>query len=318
MRRSMVPILPPSERRTGVPSTPSLAIKLWDWRVDVSVCIAASISHSASVSAWANRGRWLSWTNALEACAVPTIRTAAALRPPETARGKPRRRQTEPGTPAPACLRARPAGRAPRPGWARRSGARSPEPRHQPIQSVEPCPDLSFRHDALDVEHLEKLFDADDGHLKIAVETAARAELEDAGAHRDHVLLRQPRLGDLDLAAARLPFLEPHRPGLGRDVVHAAQYGCDVGIDRLGGERSELGREGGFEPQRDFDKRIIGGGALSLAAMQLQSLCAKYGAVGGDAGIADGRGDERKRAAPHGGRQSAHAGLTEGPIDDAG
>src|SRR5262245_13623465 len=51
MRRSMVPILPPSERRTGVPSTRSLAIKLWDWRVDVSVCMAASISRSTSASA---------------------------------------------------------------------------------------------------------------------------------------------------------------------------------------------------------------------------------------------------------------------------
>ena len=47
----MVPILPPSERRTGVPSTRSLAIRLWDWRVDVSVCMAASINHSASAGA---------------------------------------------------------------------------------------------------------------------------------------------------------------------------------------------------------------------------------------------------------------------------
>src|SRR5262249_35680920 len=60
------------------------------------------------------------------------------------------------------------------------------EPRDQPIESVERCPDLSFRHDALDVEHLENLFDADDGHLEVAVETAARCELEDAATHRDH------------------------------------------------------------------------------------------------------------------------------------
>src|SRR5712671_3966474 len=45
MRRSMVPIFSPLERRTGVPSTRSLAIKLWDWRVDVSVCMVASITH---------------------------------------------------------------------------------------------------------------------------------------------------------------------------------------------------------------------------------------------------------------------------------
>src|SRR5262252_5636445 len=63
-----------------------------------------------------------------------------------------------------------------------------PEPGHQPIESVERCPDLSFRHDALDVEHLEKLFDADDGHLEIAVETAAWAELEDACANRALVI----------------------------------------------------------------------------------------------------------------------------------
>jgi hypothetical protein len=41
----MVPIFSPLERRTGVPSTRSLAIKLWDWRLDVSVCMVASIRH---------------------------------------------------------------------------------------------------------------------------------------------------------------------------------------------------------------------------------------------------------------------------------
>src|SRR4029077_4850341 len=94
--------------------------------------------------------------------------------------------------------------------------ARAPaEPGHQSIERVERCPDLPFRHDAFDVEHLEDLFDADDGHLEIAVETAARGELEDAGPYRDHILLRQTRLGDLDLAVARLPFSKPRRPRLG-------------------------------------------------------------------------------------------------------
>src|SRR5262249_16627839 len=96
-----------------------------DWRVDVSVCMGASIVVPRLLALWANRARGLSRTNALEAYAVPVVRTAAAPRPPETARGKPRRPQTESETPPPACLRARPVGRAPRPGRAQRSGARS-------------------------------------------------------------------------------------------------------------------------------------------------------------------------------------------------
>src|SRR6266702_3815699 len=56
----MVPIFSPPVRRTGVPSTRSLAIKLWDWEAwdceaegwgacdwlcTVWVCIVASVSH---------------------------------------------------------------------------------------------------------------------------------------------------------------------------------------------------------------------------------------------------------------------------------
>jgi hypothetical protein len=79
----------------------------------------------------------------------------------------------------------------------------------------------------------------------------------------------------------------------------------------------ELVRDGGFEPQRSFDDRMIGSGSCGLSAVQLQSLRAEYGAVGSDAGIADGRPDECKRRALHAGRQPAHAGLTESPIEDA-
>jgi hypothetical protein len=47
-----VPIFSPPERRTGVPSTRSLAIKLWDWRVDVSVCMVASIIIPRPLALW--------------------------------------------------------------------------------------------------------------------------------------------------------------------------------------------------------------------------------------------------------------------------
>src|SRR5215467_5682067 len=244
----MVPILPPSERRTGVPSTRSLAIKLWDWRVDVSVCMAASLAHSTSASA-SEEARWPAFVKrtlsrpALFRRSEQRRHHAHLKRPKEnravhkTHRKRHRRLALELGALAER-----------RDETGSRALARDPsEPGHQSIERVERCTDLPFRHDAFDVEHLEDLFDADDGHFKIAVETAARGELEDAGPHRDHILLRQARLGDLDLCVARLPFSEPRRPGLGRDVVHTAHYGDDVGVDRLGRQWMEFVRDGGFE-----------------------------------------------------------------------
>src|SRR5215472_11577884 len=52
--------------------------------------------------------------------------------------------------------------------------------------------------------------------------------------------------------------------------------------------------------------------------MQLQSPRPEHGAVGGDAGIADGRLHERKRRTLHARRQATHAGLGQSPTDDAG
>src|SRR6478752_8612428 len=68
--------------------------------------------------------------------------------------------------------------------------ARDPsKPGDQTIERAQRCAHLSFGHEALDIEHLEQLFDPDDGDLKIAVEATARGELESAGADRDHVVL---------------------------------------------------------------------------------------------------------------------------------
>ena len=74
------------------------------------------------------------------------------------------------------------------------------------IERTQGGSDLSFGHHPVDVEHLEDLLDFDDGDLQIAVETAARAELERAGAGRDHTLLCDARFHDLDPAAPRLPL----------------------------------------------------------------------------------------------------------------
>src|SRR6266849_3128392 len=66
----------------------------------------------------------------------------------------------------------------------RRILARDPaEPWDHAIERAQRGPDLPFRHDALDIEHFEDLLDPDDGHLEIAVETAARRERERAGTH---------------------------------------------------------------------------------------------------------------------------------------
>src|SRR5262249_30051475 len=155
MRRSMVPILPPSERRTGVPSTRSLAIKLWDWRVDVSVCMAASISHSTSAGAWreprplAFKDKTL-WRPAPFRCSEQRRHHAHLERPEENRPvGKPNRKRHRRLAFEHGPLAER------RDQTGRRALARDPsEAGNQPIESVERCPDLSFRHDALDVEHL--------------------------------------------------------------------------------------------------------------------------------------------------------------------
>src|SRR5262249_43091615 len=86
-----------------------------------------------------------------------------------------------------------------------------------------------------------------DSDLKVALETSARGELKNPGTRRDYVLLRQARFVDRKLPAARLPFLEPCRPRLGTDVVHAAQGGRNVRIGRVGGEHADLLRDGGIE-----------------------------------------------------------------------
>src|SRR5262249_21275084 len=46
------------------------------------------------------------------------------------------------------------------------------EPGDQPIERADRGTDLSFRHDAFDVEHLQHFLDADDGDLQVAVEAA--------------------------------------------------------------------------------------------------------------------------------------------------
>ena len=68
-------------------------------------------------------------------------------------------------------------------------------------------------------------------------------------ADRDHLALLHARIGDVDAAAARLQFPEPHRPGLRREVGKPAQGRGDIGVDRRGRERMQLGRGGGGRAQ---------------------------------------------------------------------
>ena len=50
MTRSMVPILSPSERRTGVPSTLSLAMRLWVSRTSAAPVVAAVVPNVVFVA----------------------------------------------------------------------------------------------------------------------------------------------------------------------------------------------------------------------------------------------------------------------------
>src|SRR5260370_31670253 len=94
----------------------------------------------------------------------------------------------------------------------------------------------------MDIEHLQSLCDAADGHLELAVQTAPWRELERASARRDHVLLRQSRIIDGNCPVTGLPSLEPQWPRLGRDVIHPAQRCCNLRIDRRGRARTRLVR----------------------------------------------------------------------------
>ncbi|HET9815315.1 MAG TPA: hypothetical protein VFQ33_06095, partial [Xanthobacteraceae bacterium] len=71
----------PLERRTGVPSTRSLAIKLWDWRLDVSVCMVASIRHRTIAGVCDSHLRQHSTRNALKPAAVPTDQKSGGTTP---------------------------------------------------------------------------------------------------------------------------------------------------------------------------------------------------------------------------------------------
>ena len=85
------------------------------------------------------------------------------------------------------------------------------KPGDQTIERAQRRAHLSLRHEALDIEHLEKLFDPDDGDLKVAVEAAARGELEGAGADRDHVVLlkRAPSRSRAGRCAPAIPETAP-------------------------------------------------------------------------------------------------------------
>jgi hypothetical protein len=77
----MVPIFSPLERRTGVPSTRSLAIKLWDWRLDVSVCMVASIRHRTMPALATTTCASIRPENALKPAAVPIDQKSGGTTP---------------------------------------------------------------------------------------------------------------------------------------------------------------------------------------------------------------------------------------------
>ncbi len=184
----------------------------------------------------------------------------------------------------------------------RRILAREPaEAGDQSIERADRRTDLSFRHHAVDVEHLEQFLDTDDGDLKIAVEPARRRKLEGAGASRDHIVLLNARLGDLDLAVTRLPFLEADRPRLRRDVVDAVDHRGDLRVDRLGGERMKLLGAGAFEPQDRLDHRVLWRGAGRLAPVQFEMPRAEHRS----------RSEHRARATP---ARSATADRARSPV----
>lgn len=161
-----------------------------------------------------------------------------------------------------------------------------PNPGNQPIECADGGADLAFRHDALDIEHPEQLLNSDNGDLQVAIEAAARRQLHRASTYRDHVLLHNARLDDLDPTRARLPFPEPHGPGLRRYIGHAVQQGRDVGVDRFRGERMEPIGDRAIETQDRFDQRNFKRGAGHAATMQLHALRREHDF--GDAHVANG------------------------------
>src|SRR5262249_27370311 len=179
----------------------------------------------------------------------------------------------------------------------RRVLARDPsEPGNQAVERAQRRADLPLRHDAIDLEHLEKLLDADDGHLQIAVEAAAGSRRERRGPPPATAApLREARAAVLGPAVARLPFPQPHRPGFGGDVVHAPQHGRDLRIDRLSRQRMELVRHGAVEAQDGLDRGIAGSGIAGLPPMQLHAPRLEHD-IAATAGIAHARRIEHERA----------------------
>src|SRR5262249_28535942 len=215
----MVPTLLPSERRTGVPSTRSLAISVWDWICDwlcaasvgvVSVCMVASIRHSVDV------------TRADDAIVITFCRQALFPRGnlADQIGGSEQRQDL---TDLKRSQEDRPIGKADRKRDCRLALEHRPlaECRHQARRRAlagEPArpgnravdrivggADFPLGKEAPDVEHLDPLPDPDPRPLQMAAETPARCELERSGADGDHTPLLNAGLDNLDLPAARLP-----------------------------------------------------------------------------------------------------------------
>src|SRR5882724_12342561 len=161
----MVPIFSPPVRRTGVPSTRSLAIKLWDceagdwaawaWLCDISACMVASTSrkrvqHDKAITRdrlppfrASEQGRHhahLKWSERNGAVVEPHRKRHGLLAFEHSALAE----------------------RGHQPGGGVLPGD-SAEPGDQLVEGVDRRADLAFRHQALDIEHLEDLLDPHHG-----------------------------------------------------------------------------------------------------------------------------------------------------------
>ena len=123
---------------------------------------------------------------------------------------------------------------------------------------------------------------------------AVGIERQRTAADRQRLALRQARLGDVDAAARRLNFAEARRPGLGREIVEAAQRQDDIGVERRQRHAVQRRQRALVERERQLDHRLGVDGAFDDAAVHLDMLGAQQSLP-----LAAGQPlDHRRRRAP--------------------